>query len=418
VQPVRLDVLRSDQRLIVSPGRVVTSDVSLRSDAERSLYTIDPGDRPLSVDLGTVVAGEVEAGGNAVLAQVTPSDIEATFTQTARTLAGTGSLPDQIDQLAVRLLEDYTLDDTVGGGLQLTLIDLFVNDTRIGTTEQFVTAFVLLARSLGVDARLATGYIIEPDGASTATIVTADAAMWAEVRLVNGEYLTIDVTPAPREAVEPPALPDEGQAPPAVQPPEPPQTEQADDDDEPAEVDRPVVATWWDRVRPYAVAAAFGAAGLLAAICLFVLIIVFAKARRRRGLRSGAPSDRIHRAWLVAADELVDADVDLDENVTTADISSAGARAFPQIEAPIDTLSSLADRAVFSAKPCEPEHADFAVALLADVQTGLRKNASVRERVRRTISPRSLSRRRGSPLRRRPKVSQGRGRVSRRSARR
>jgi hypothetical protein len=110
--------------------------------------------------------------------------------------------------------------------------------------------------------------------------------------------------------------------------------------------------------------------------------------------------------------------VDLDDNVTTADISSAGARAFPQIEAPIDTLSSLADRAVFSAKPCEPEHADFAVALLADVQTGLRKNASVRERVRRTISPRSLSRRRGSPLRRRQVASNRRGRVSRRSARR
>ena len=50
-----------------------------------------------------------------------------------------------------------------GSGQQLALIQRFVETTNRGTEEQFVTAFVLLARSLGVDARVATGFVVPPD---------------------------------------------------------------------------------------------------------------------------------------------------------------------------------------------------------------------------------------------------------------
>ncbi|NTU51383.1 MAG: transglutaminase domain-containing protein, partial [Candidatus Aminicenantes bacterium] len=41
-----------------------------------------------------------------------------------------------------------------GGGLERALIDRFLRDTQRGTSEQFATSFVLLARSLGIEARL------------------------------------------------------------------------------------------------------------------------------------------------------------------------------------------------------------------------------------------------------------------------
>ena len=48
---------------------------------------------------------------------------------------------------------DFALDpDAPGAGVQQALLERFVRDTRRGTAEQFVAAFVLLARSLGVDA--------------------------------------------------------------------------------------------------------------------------------------------------------------------------------------------------------------------------------------------------------------------------
>ena len=58
--------------------------------------------------------------------------------------------------------DDFVLDsDAPAGGLQRTLIDRFLRDTQRGNTEQFATAFVLLARSLGVDARVATGFVVD-----------------------------------------------------------------------------------------------------------------------------------------------------------------------------------------------------------------------------------------------------------------
>ena len=50
--------------------------------------------------------------------------------------------------------EEFVLDSNVqGGGLQQALIDRFLRDTQRGTAEQFATAFVLLTRSLGIEAR-------------------------------------------------------------------------------------------------------------------------------------------------------------------------------------------------------------------------------------------------------------------------
>ena len=101
------------------------------------------------------------------------------------------------------LHDDYRLNSDTPGGVQQNLVDGFLRTTKVGNLEQFVTGFVLLARSLGVDARVATGYTIAATG-STSTISTSNADAWPEVRTAAG-WVTVDLVPqeSPRPRISP-----------------------------------------------------------------------------------------------------------------------------------------------------------------------------------------------------------------------
>ena len=117
------------------------------------------------------------------------------------------------------MTDDFVLEsDAPAGGLQRTLIERFLRDTRRGNTEQFVTAFVLLARSLGVNARVASGFVVEPaPGDDRLEISSSDAVIWPEVMLTDGTWVAFDpvpdveaaetTAPAPEPEVQTPAAP-------------------------------------------------------------------------------------------------------------------------------------------------------------------------------------------------------------------
>ena len=113
---------------------------------------------------------------------------------------------------------EFALDpDAPGAGVQQALIERFVRDTRRGSAEQFVAAFVLMARSLGVDARIASGFVIPEDelGADGVTALRSDmAAVWPEVRVEGLGWVPFDPVP-PDEAQRP------GAAGPAAAAPDP-----------------------------------------------------------------------------------------------------------------------------------------------------------------------------------------------------
>ncbi|MHB1535790.1 MAG: transglutaminase-like domain-containing protein, partial [Acidimicrobiales bacterium] len=79
--------------------------------------------------------------------------------------------------------------------------------TRRGTAEQFATAFVLMARSVGLPARLAVGF--RPgaiDGASGTTVVTgADATVWPEVDFSRIGWVQFNPLPSGRGSGPAPA---------------------------------------------------------------------------------------------------------------------------------------------------------------------------------------------------------------------
>jgi len=76
-------------------------------------------------------------------------------------------------------------------------VDWFLFDTKIGYCEQFATAEVMLLRSLGIPARLATGYATGQYDAvlNQAIVRERDAHAWVEVWFPDHGWVPFDPTP-------------------------------------------------------------------------------------------------------------------------------------------------------------------------------------------------------------------------------
>lgn len=74
----------------------------------------------------------------------------------------------------------------------------FLTDSRTGTCESFAGAFAVMARSLGLPARVAVGFTAgRPEGGGRATITGADAHAWPEVYLGPASgWVSFEPTPS------------------------------------------------------------------------------------------------------------------------------------------------------------------------------------------------------------------------------
>jgi hypothetical protein len=102
--------------------------------------------------------------------------------------------------VAVKLFLDdnykYSRKETHSGVPDPTADFLFGN--RIGYCVHFAHAAVLLWRSLGLPARVGTGYAVEESarqGGSTIMVRASDAHAWPELYLEGAGWVVIDVTP-------------------------------------------------------------------------------------------------------------------------------------------------------------------------------------------------------------------------------
>lgn len=186
---VEIDLHTSTLLYQPSPGQVVTYRV--RSVLESALASEDG----LGVDLSWRGRSSFPSKRIAVLAQ----DVLAR--------AGIASeaaqrLPEQ-DLAAARVFESY-----LRGGFQYTLdpptaplgedpTEWFIFTARRGHCEYFASALAALCRSVGIEARLAAGYLTtEFDGERRVYIVRqSNAHAWVEVRTASGSWQTMDATP-------------------------------------------------------------------------------------------------------------------------------------------------------------------------------------------------------------------------------
>ncbi|MBQ04913.1 hypothetical protein CL673_09480 [Candidatus Bathyarchaeota archaeon] len=81
-------------------------------------------------------------------------------------------------------------------------VEWFLFEEKKGLSTQFNSAFVLLARSLGMAVRPVAGYLIKPD-ADFQFVLQRDAHFWAEVHFEELGWITFDATPQREEERDP-----------------------------------------------------------------------------------------------------------------------------------------------------------------------------------------------------------------------
>jgi len=395
--------------LVPLPGSAVEVDADVETDADRTVVRL--ADIPSPGEVVGVVANVPASPSDALAVGVAPRLVDEStsgLTQLAEGLAGAGDDLERLARLETTMREDFVLDREVqGGGLEQALIDRFLRDTQRGTSEQFATSFVLLARSLGIEARVATGFIADDDAGVTVgapgeplVLTSATADVWPEVQLTDGSWIAYDPVPAVEAADGAPPPPEpQVQTPAAPQPPIAPPPES---DTDAAEEDPAADATS-DGALSTALTWVFRGSIALAAIVLPVLIaaglVLGAKYRRRqRRVSAPDPTERIRGAWASATDALVDAGLRIGPSSTDSEIAGSGAPFVSDASPQLRRLAAMSSSATFGT-PNHPDLlADDAVSCLGSIEDGVTSMRTRWQRVRWHLSLRSLRSATRSPV--------------------
>jgi hypothetical protein len=394
--------LDDNTSLVPFPANPVSVDAAVETDLDRTVVRLL--ERPI---VGEVVAASATAAATSEDAAVEGlavrpiDDGVAGLSEFANELGGDGSTLEQLRTIEATLRDEWELDsDVQGGGLQQALIERFLRDTRRGNTEQFASGFAILARSLGADARVATGFRAPPTSSTSLALVSSDATVWPEVRLNDGQWLAFD--PVPLEEVgggEPPPPEPQVQTPAAPQPPIPPppepSTDIADtDDDQEVTTSGALSAalTWVLRVT------VVGGVALLPIVLAAGTILALKQRRRRRRLNAATPLERIRGAWASATDALVDAGLSIRHSSTDTEIAVAAEPIVVPARRQLRRLASMATSATFGSPSHAELLADDAASCLMSVEDTIVDERSRWQRVRWRLSLRSLRTATRSPV--------------------
>ncbi|WP_143027678.1 transglutaminaseTgpA domain-containing protein [Lentzea albidocapillata] len=284
-------------------------------------------------------------------------------------------------QLERFLREHYRRVDGAGGQ-SWPQLRRFLLDTKEGTSEQFAAAYVVLARMLGIPARLVVGYRTpERKSGGEYVVYNDDALVWPEVAVNGVGWVPLDpagaatrgagkdngLTAATQDARE--KLPVDPQDPPVAPGP----AQQAAPEGQRS---------------PFP----FGATLIPVAVLLFGWLagVPAAKWVRARGRRRGPGSAAVHGAWLEARDRLREHRVPLTVGMTPMEVAAAAAVAgLPATAAGMRTLASTVDFAMWSGATPGAQVRDDAWAAVRAIRRGLRTRG-LAARLRAAVDPRTL----------------------------
>ncbi|MCE5288543.1 MAG: RDD family protein [Nocardiaceae bacterium] len=295
-------------------------------------------------------------------------------------------IPNPIDK--VRALQSflqrgmYADEKTAPAGLdQGSIVNFLTAPQLIGTDEQYAVTMALMAKSLGIPARVVTGFRVEPDGK---TIVGGDAEAWVEVAFENLGWVSFDPSPQAPPMGEAPSGPAQDTSSSAAQddqpqqPPPPPPPEQVPPYVPPPS---PWLPLW------YVLRVAREAAGFLAVPVAAALIVVATKALRRRRRRSlPDPAQRIYAGWHEVADTAID--LGMARSSGTRLETAARART---VTAELGPLARLADAGTFAPTVPDEAVADEFWAAVDGWRDDLRRTAPAVRWLRQATSVRSLT---------------------------
>ena len=403
--PIRFDaeILTDDVDLVPFPGRPLSVAADVETDTARTVVRLverpDPGDTVLAL---AEAPPSTSAASGALFTARQIDELASTFTELAENLAGSGTELERLQRLESTMREEWELDSgAAGSGQQLFFIEQFVTETRRGTREQFVSAFVLLARSLGLDARVATGFVIPPDQLSSPiTLRSTHAAVWPEVALGELGWLAFDPVPSVEATGdEEPPPPPEAQSPAAAQPPVQPPTDPGEETDE-TTLDEAAGPGRWSSLRTWLVRAGTTAVIAIGPLVLIVGAILAVKWRRRRArLKSPDPVAKVRGAWANTTDSLVDAGLVIAPAWTDRRIAGSAAPLAPTVPHEMRHLAAMATMVTFGHPDDGWRMVDDAITTSRAIDDAIRADRTRWQRLRWRLSLRSLRRATRSPVR-------------------
>jgi len=276
----------------------------------------------------------------------------------------------------------FATDTSAGapGGHGFYAISALLRDQR-GTSEQYASAFALMCRSLGWDARVVLGFRPSFEGTEL-RVRGRDVHAWVEVRFARLGWVSVDPTPARTAVGQSPAAPPPGRA-------GDPVTDAINAEQQalpdPAATP-PVPPTGTDQGSPTTVAVVIGLVAVLVVALLGLAVPLCKAVRRARRRRCGTPNTRAVAAWRETTDRLVEAGLPIHRSTTTAEVLAAMPAAPPELA----TLGALADRAAFAPEELPPDAADAAWRLSDQLRRAGSGVPGPAHRLRAVFDPRPL----------------------------
>jgi hypothetical protein len=266
---------------------------------------------------------------------------------------------------------------------------------KSATPEQFATMFAMVARYLGIPARVVTGFRLAdsatsgPVAAGTYPVSTVQAWAWVEVPVSGIGWVVADPTPDQAIATTV-ATPQNVQAPSTTLPLTQANAVPANGGTGGHALAKPAAA----QAGPSSAAPVWLVA--LIAVAAFVLLLLAAgpgqaaarRARRRRSRRSDRPDELAVGAWLELLDDLERAGMEPTRGWTSTEVADEVGLHFGEEHQPsVRAVGALADQAVFSTSPdLDLESAQRAWRTQEDAARGVLRSLDRRQRIRALVS--------------------------------
>jgi transglutaminase-like putative cysteine protease len=324
------------------------------------------------------------------------TDVPEAVTTMSQQLVGNASTPiDQVTKLASELRSRGFYSNgsdgrSLSGESAARLTTLLTAKQMIGDDEQYAVAMALMARQLGIPARVVMGFY--PDASKTVsgtwTVTGAQAHVWVEVAFEGAGWVGFDPTPDRAKTPNTNVPQPKSDPRPQVLPPPEQANNSVDDNKDIVDDQRRAKSDTqptWVKIAVI-VASVLGGAAVLASP--FLLVVALKRRRRRRRLNGELMSDRAHGGWLEVVDRATDLGKTFDATATRRETSSIIETAFPG--AGSVAVAERIDAGVFGA--AEPSVEDVA-AMWSQVDAVLGRMSGAVPRWRRwvsTVSPRSL----------------------------
>ena len=331
---------------------------------------------------------------------------------------------------------------------------LLGGELMVGDDEQYASAMALMAREVGLPARVVMGFVpgADEDGEAAdadaaqapaadpdapVVVTGADVHAWVEIAFDGYGWVTFDPTPpesqTPQDEQETSQSDPEPQVAQPPPPPADPVDPPSDDTDQPQTQDSDDSGAFalWQRV---ALGVAAGSGLVLLLLAPFLVIAALKARRRRRRRRDPVPLNRVVGGWQEVLDLATDLRRDVDPVATRREGARALDRAFTTVPEPEDTgrrkkaprpptptpagaeagaavvaLADRADAAVFGAATPTPADAREFWAEVDRALARMRAATPRKERWRGRVTTRSLRRSERRRARRAARAARGTG---------